>query len=253
MIMSKSKEEWKTYNSVFDQFTTRRIFELASKGYFHELRSQIGPGKEAIVFSAARSTKEEDGAIAVKLYRLETANFKNMYDYLRVDPRFSKLGKASVGDPRRRSIFAWTEREYRNLLIARDAKVRAPLPIAYKDNIMIMEFIGHGFEESPLLKKSPPDEENLQAFADECLDMIERFAKAGMVHGDLSEYNIINHDEEPVFIDFSHSMPLRSPNADVLLERDIKTVIGYFKKQGAKIDQEEYLKKLMKICREKSL
>jgi RIO kinase 1 len=243
----KQKEEWKTYNSVFDNFTNRRIFLLASKGLFHELRSTVGPGKEAIVFSAAKTPRDADGAIAVKIYRLETAGFKKMYNYLRVDPRYPKLGKASVGDPRRRTIFAWTEREYRNLLLARDAHVRAPMPIAHKDNILLMEFIGHDFEQSPLLKKRAPHDPG--AFFAQCLEMLERWTAAGMVHGDLSEYNIINHDETPVFIDFSHAAPLATPNAEDLLARDVKNLCAYFIKHGVAIDEPALLARMTALGR----
>lgn len=236
----KSREEWKTYNSVFDNFTNRLLFKLSSQGHFDELLSIIAPGKEAVVFTASRG----DEIVAVKIYRLETANFSKMYDYLRVDPRLSKLGKATVGDPKRRTIFSWTEREYRNLLLAREAGVRAPTPIAYDHNILVMEFVGEDKEPAPLLKQSPPD--NVEDFAEQCFEMIKRFADAGMVHGDLSEYNILNHNEEPVFIDFSHSIPLVAPNSKELLERDVLNVCNYFRKLGVHKDEKEIMKQLLK-------
>ena len=244
----KQKEEWKVYNSVFDNFTNRRVFTLSTQGYFPELRSTIGPGKEAIVFSAAKTSRDADGAIAVKIYRLETAGFKKMYDYLRVDPRFSKLGKTSVGDPRRRTIFSWTEREYRNLLLARDAGVRAPMPLAHKDNILLMEFIGHGFEASPLLKQARPHDP--EDFAKKCFDMLEAWTRSGMVHGDLSEYNIINHDEEPIFIDFSHSAPLKAPNSRELLERDVQGLCTYFRKLGVECDAHSVMTRMIEAYKD---
>jgi RIO kinase 1 len=236
----KTKEEWKTYNSVFDNFTNRLLFKLSTQGYFEDLISIIGPGKEAVVFSART---REKGTTAVKIYRLETANFKPMFDYLRVDPRFSKLGKNTVGDPRRRTIFSWTEREYRNLLLAREADVRAPMPIAHDHNVLVMEFIGDGDVASPLLKQSPP--EDPEGFAAACFAMLERWTAAGMVHGDLSEYNIINHHEEPVFIDFSHSVPLKAPNSRELLERDVTILCNYFRKLGVKTDEKAMIKRML--------
>src|SRR3989338_9417441 len=169
----KSREEWKTRASVFDNSTNRLLFKLSSDGHFDELRTIIAPGKEAVVFRAIKGSEQ----VAVKIYRLETANFRKMFDYLRVDPRLSKLGKANVGDPRRRTIFSWTEREYRNLLLARDAGVRAPIPYAYKNNILVMEFIGDD-EASPLLKHAEPDDP--KQFAKACLKMVADFAKTGM-------------------------------------------------------------------------
>jgi RIO kinase 1 len=226
-MVRDSREEWKTYNSVFDNFTNRGVFKLSSQGYFDELQSTVAPGKEAVVFSA---TKGKD-LVAVKIYRLETANFTKMFSYIRVDPRYQTLKNRQ-----RQVIFAWTEREYRNLLLARDAGVRAPMPIAQKDNVLIMEFIGDKIA-SPLLKHEPP--EDPEKFGKECLAMIERLAKAGLVHGDLSEYNIINHKEEPVFIDFSHTILLKAPNSRELLARDVTNVCAYFRRLGVPISEKE--------------
>jgi RIO kinase 1 len=238
-----SREEWKTYNSVFDNFTNRNLFTLSTQGYFDELLSIVAPGKEAVVFTA----KKVDGSIvAVKIYRLETANFTKMFDYLRVDPRLPKLGKKSVGDPRRRTIFSWTEREYRNLLLARNAGLHVPMPIAYKDNILVMEFIGEDAEPAPLLKQSSPD--NPEEFAEKCFANLKALTKSGMVHGDLSEYNILNHNEEPIFIDFSHGILLKAPNSHDLLERDVINVCNYFKKFGVNKDPKAYFKELLSIA-----
>jgi RIO kinase 1 len=233
-MVRDSREEWKTYNSVFDNFTNRLLFKLASQGYFDELRTIIAPGKEAVVFIAGA----KDGSpVAVKIYRLETANFNKMYSYIRVDPRYQKLTNRQ-----RQVIFSWTEREYRNLLLAREANVRAPMPIAHNSNILVMEFIGDE-EPSPLLKHATP--QNPQQFAADCFLLLERWAAAGMVHGDLSEYNIINHHEEPVFIDFSHSVPLKAPNSRELLERDVKNVCNYFRKLGVNKDEKEMVRELL--------
>jgi RIO kinase 1 len=205
------------------------------------LLSIIAPGKEAVVFTATTADKR---TVAVKIYRLETANFSKMFDYLRVDPRLPKLGKNTVGDPRRRTIFSWNEREYRNLLLAREAGLRAPMPIAYDHNVLVMEFVGEGEIAAPLLKKQTPDD--MEAFAKDCIDQIIRFAKAGMVHGDLSEYNILNHNEEAWIIDFSHSVPLKASNSEELLKRDIMNVCAYFRKHGVACDNDAIFAECMK-------
>jgi RIO kinase 1 len=235
-----SREEWKTYNSVFDQHTNRLLFKLSSQGHFDELVTIIGPGKEAVVFIAR---KTDGTTVAVKIYRLETANFSKMYDYLRVDPRLPKLGKTVVGDPRRRTIFQWTEREFRNLLLARTAGIRAPMPIAHSHNVLIMEFIGEDLEPAPLLKHSTP--EDPEAFAQRCFELLGRWAASGMVHGDLSEYNILNDNEDPVFIDFSHGAPLKAPNSIDLLRRDVENLCNYFRKHGVKRDPDDVMKDML--------
>jgi len=234
-MVRDSREEWKTRSSVFDQFTNRLLFKLAGQGHFDELRSIVAPGKEAVVFLA---TRNDGSPVAVKIYRLETANFSKMYSYIRVDPRYQRLQNRQ-----RQVIFAWTEREYRNLLLARQAGVCVPTPIAHKDNILIMEWIGDTLP-SPLLRHSPP--ENVQQFFDQTMLEMRKLARSGMVHGDLSEYNIINHHEEPTLIDFSHSVTLEAPNSRELLERDVKNVCHYFQNYGITVDEKQIFSELFK-------
>ena len=52
VMVKKTREKWKTYENVFDQFTLRTLFKLSSQGHFDELKSPISIGKEANVFTA---------------------------------------------------------------------------------------------------------------------------------------------------------------------------------------------------------
>lgn len=240
-MVRDSREEWKTREGVFDQFTIGVLKKLSGVGHFDELARVASPGKEASVFVATRG----DAAVAVKIYRLETATFSKMYAYIRVDPRY-----ATLKNNQRQVIFAWAEREHRNLLLCRSAGVRAPMPIAYKSNVLVMEFIGHAQEPAPRLKQQAPNDP--ADFAKLTLDEIEKLAKAGLVHGDLSEYNILNLDEVPVLIDFSHAAPLHAANSIELLERDVKNVVAYFTKLGVKIDERKELARMKKAMPKKA-
>ena len=59
-------------------------------------------------------------------------------------------------------------------------------------------------------------------------------------------FNILNHDEKPVLIDFSHAIDLRYPDSRSMLERDIRIVCTYFNKLGMKLDYMEEVQKVMK-------
>ncbi|MFA5796950.1 MAG: RIO1 family regulatory kinase/ATPase [Candidatus Woesearchaeota archaeon] len=214
----KSKEEWKVYGNVFSNHSEKLLFQFSSQGYFEELESAISVGKEANIFSAR--TKDGERIIA-KMYRLENCNFNKMYDYLVLDPRYMAVSKRQ-----RLIIFAWAQREYKNLLTARKA-IKVPKPIAFKDNIVLMEFIGHE-DAAPQLKDSPPKEP--KKFFEKVLKNMGKLYKGGLVHVDLSQFNILNLDEEPVFIDFSQSLPTDSSHAKLYLKRDIKNVCTYFRK-----------------------
>ncbi|MBU4493511.1 MAG: hypothetical protein KKA61_04020 [Nanoarchaeota archaeon] len=71
------------------------------------------------------------------------------------------------------------------------------------------------------------------------------FYKAGFVHGDLSEFNILNLNGNPVFIDLSHSIPIKSPGASELIERDVKNICRFFMKNRVKLDYKKELKEII--------
>lgn len=228
------KEEWKTFGNVFDQFTERNIFKLASQEYFEELQSPINIGKEANIFSAVKGDKKR----IVKIYRLSTCDFNRMYDYLKYDPRFPGMNRN-----RRKIIFAWAKREYRNLLKARDAGVRVPTPYTILSNILVMEFIGNE-KPAPMLKDHHPEEP--ERFLRDIIAHMRKLYKAGMVHGDLSAFNILNHNGKPVLIDMSQSTTLENTFAKEYLERDIRNVCNFFRKLDVECDEEEIKKKIVK-------
>ena len=232
--MTSQKEKFKTYARVFDQFTIRNLFKLSSQGHFDELKSPLFMGKESLVFSAL---KKDGSHVLVKIHRLETANFKRLYEYIRYDKRFKGLS-----GHHRKVIFAWAQREYRNLLKAREAGVTVPTPYTFMHNILVMEFIGDDGDPAPTVKIQKPKDP--KEFFIKVLSDLRKLYKAGLVHGDLSEYNILNWKENPVFIDLSHTTTIDSSNAQRLLERDLTNVARYFNKLGVKTTIEEIKKKI---------
>lgn len=228
-----TREKFKVYKNVFDEFTLRTLFKLECKGHFiEEELMPISIGKEGNIFWG----EGDQGEVAVKIYRLETCDFNRLYDYIKFDPRFVQLKKQ-----RRKVIFAWAQREYRNLLIAREAGISVPTPHIFLNNVLVMEMIG-GNPPAPKLKDVIP--KNPQKFFDEIVNSMKKFYKAGYVHGDLSHFNILNDNEKPVLIDFAQATPLQDSNAEMYLVRDVKNVCDFFRKLGLKIDDKEILKKI---------
>ncbi len=227
------KEKFKTYGDVFDSFTKRNLFFLSSHHLFEESTlSPVSIGKESNVFSA----KSSKGSVIIKIYRLETSDFNKMYYYIRNDPRFP-----TIKHNRRKIIFSWVQREYRNLLKAREAGIKVPTPFAFLSNILVMEQIG---PPSPKLKDLLPDSPS--SFYKKSKQYDARLYRAGLVHGDLSEFNILNLDQTPVFIDLSHATSISNPISKELLERDVKNLCRFFSKLGLKLDNEKELKEIIK-------
>ena len=224
---SKPKEEFKTWGDVFDQFTQRTVYKLISQGHFEGLESPISIGKESNVFSAL---KKDGTRVMVKIYRLETCDFNRMFDYIKDDPRFDRLKKG-----KRNIVFTWVQREYRNLLKARETGISVPTPLTFSNNVLVLEFIGDEGLIAPKLKDEIP--QNLKEFFEKIILNVKKLYKAGLVHADLSAFNILNYNEKPVFIDFSQCTTLESSRAKEFLERDIRNICNFFKKIGLNADE----------------
>lgn len=231
MAVNTSREDWKIYQNVFDKFTIDLIKKLISQEYFEELEMPLAVGKEANVFIAKTNTEKK---VIVKIYRLENCSFNKMYDYLKQDPRYLSMRKN-----RRDIVFSWVQREYRNLLLAREA-INVPTPIIFKNNIIVMEMIGG---PSQKLKDQIPKEP--EKFLKLIIKDIKSLWKQGLVHGDLSAFNILNNAEKPIFIDFSQTTTTKSFDARELLQRDLKNIKQFFAKLKVDLDVDETYKKII--------
>jgi RIO kinase 1 len=230
-----TKEKFKTFGGVFDNFTLRTLFKLSSQGYFDDIEtlSPVFIGKESNVFSAKKGSSK----VIVKIYRLEACDFNRMFDYIKYDPRYTGLKRH-----RRKVIFSWVQREYRNLLKARQAKVRVPIPHAFLNNVLIEEFIGKN-DVAPKLKDKIP--KNMKKFFDDTIIQLRRLYEVGLVHADLSHFNILNFSERPVIIDLSTCTSVENPAAADYLKRDIRNLCNFFARYGYKSDEEKVLKKIL--------
>lgn len=229
-----TREKFKTYGNVFDEFTNRNLFKLATQGHFEELESTVSIGKEANIFTA----RTKDGELKiVKIYRLENCDFNKMYDYIKYDPRYMAVKKR-----RREIIFSWTQREFRNLLKAREGNVRVPTAHICLHNIIVMDLIGSADKADPQIKDQVP--EDREEFVKEITNQYKKLIAAGIVHGDLSEFNILLHNDKPVFIDFSQGTPVESLNAKELLERDCKNLSKFFTKIGVETKTKDLYKSI---------
>jgi len=105
-----------------------------------------------------------------------------------------------------------------------------------------MEFIGENGVSAPTLKEESP--RNPKTMYKTLLSNIKKlYRRAKLVHGDLSEYNIMNDRGEPVIFDMGQSVLVEHPLARELLLRDLKNLNIYFSKLGVSIKEENYLSK----------
>ena len=70
------------------------------------------------------------------------------------------------------------------------------------------------------------------------------YKKAKLVHGDMSAFNILVHNNQPYLIDLGQGTLLEHPNAHEFLKRDIHNIVKYFNKYGIKTEEKEIYKNI---------
>ncbi|XGI84162.1 RIO1 family regulatory kinase/ATPase [Halorutilales archaeon Cl-col2-1] len=226
----EDSEDYDTEAEVFDVPTLKAVYKLVEDGYVDAVGAPVSTGKEANVFEA----DGEEGSVALKIYRVATSNFRDMRDYFEGDPRFE-----GVKNDKKDTVIAWTKKEFSNLKRAREAGVRVPSPIAVQRNVLVMEFIGRNEERAPTLKEVRL--ENPETALDVVVEYMRRLYSAGLVHGDLSEYNILVHEGDIVIIDVGQAVTIHHPNSRDFLERDCRNVARFFSSRGVEVDADAIL------------
>ena len=234
LFKDKNREDFQVMEEVFDRLTTQGMLRLLKRGVVGRLHGVVKAGKEARVYYA---TAPDGAELAVKIYYTHTAEFrKGMVQYIQGDPRFGRVRGGT-----RSLVYTWTQKEFSNLQLCHGAGVRCPRPIDFTRNILVMAFIGEGGEPAPLLRELKP--EDPQAFYGEVLDEMRlMWQGAGLVHGDLSEYNIMNFRGEPIIFDVGQAMLIAHPLAPTLIERDIENINGCFRRLGVETRDGEELR-----------
>ena len=236
-VQKRAKVERKIECEVIDRSVLMVIAYMMNRGFIDSLDFPISKGKEAYVFRSKAGKKVKHDFVAMKVYMIETSRFEHMHDYIRGDPRFRKIGGS-----KKEIVFAWTKKEFRNLSLCKEAGVHVPEPYFFRNNLLAMEFIGEKGEPAKLLKDvGPPDpKKNFQQIVTD----MRRMYSAGLVHGDLSEFNILVNGKKLVIIDVGQAVLLDHPMAEEFLVRDVSNVVRFFKRFGIKADVEDVLQKV---------
>ena len=228
----KDADQFKVEQSVFDDATFAAIYKLVQDGHIDAFGGPISTGKEANVYEALGSDDGAERDVAVKIYRINASNFRQMREYLEGDPRFE-----GIGSDKKQVVLAWTQKEFANLSRARQAGVRVPEPIAVERNVLVMELVG--LVEERARRLAEVDVENPETAYEVVSEYMRRLHAAGLVHGDLSEYNMIIHEGELVVIDLGQAVTVHHPNAEEFLRRDCRNVAAFFGRQGLDVTADD--------------
>ena len=131
-------------------------------------------------------------------------------------------------------VRTWAEKEMRNLKRLIVHNIPCPKPYLLKAHILIMDFIGHNGWCAPRLKEVT-NLNNIQwyeCYIDICIYIRRMYHDCNLVHGDLSEYNILYLHNKVYIIDVSQSVEHTHPYARELLHKDIQNISDFFRKKG---------------------
>ncbi len=216
-------------------------------------------GKEAEVYLIERVGRDRSCLLAEKRYfAFEERTFKHNAGYrahqraqgwARDDGRIAKR-KGGGGTQRaidrgtdygKRTLYGtWKATEWSMLTALWSAGAPVPYPVAQTGDGMLMEYIGDREMAAPRLAQAGVSKGELPALFGAFRAGVLAFARSGVVHGDLSPYNLLVWDGTVWFIDLPQAVPyLQNPNATDYLYRDLTNVCDWFARRGLDVDVEE--------------
>jgi RIO kinase 1 len=224
--------------------------------------SVVKGGKEASVYRCKAHETIEDEWLAAKVYRPRMfRNLRNdkMYREGRTavgmngkeinakDWRTLKALNKGSGYGQALSHTSWLMYEYKTLRMLFDAGASVPEPVAVSENALLMSYLGDAELPAPTLNEVHLQAEEIVPIFNEVMRNIDIMLQHGIIHGDLSAYNILYWAGEIVLIDFPQVVEIQSnPHARNILERDIQRVCDYFISLGLQLNPDEIAYRLWK-------
>ena len=228
----------------------KRIQPLVEDGLVDEVLSRLMSGKEADIF-VVRCGNEVRCA---KVYK-EAAqrSFKKAAQYtegrkVKNSRRARAMEKGSkFGRKEQEKI--WQNAEVDALYLLAEADVRVPEPYGCFDGVLLMELVtdAEGGVAPRLGDVTMTEEEAIRNFAIVIQDVV-RMLCVGMVHGDLSEFNVLLDEYGPVIIDLPQAVNASANNnAQAMLERDVQNMVNYFSQFDPYLKDSRFGKEIWKL------
>ena len=237
-ISHTGRDDRATSEQCLDPRTRLLLFRMLSSGFLELIDGCLSTGKEANVYYAKAGGKgaalPQDAALikeyAIKIYKTSILVFKDRDKYVSGEHRWRRGYCKS--NPRK-MVKVWAEKEMRNYRRIHTAGIPCPVPIVLKSHVLVMEFLGTNGWPSPRLKDAALSERRMrEAYIQAVVIMRRMYHRCRLVHGDLSEYNMLWHNNEVYVIDVSQSVETDHPSALDFLRMDASNVNGFFQKMG---------------------
>ena len=221
----------------------KRLQPLVEEGLIDSVVRQLMSGKEATVYIVRRG----DETLCAKVYKEATErSFRQAVDYTenrRVkSSRKARAMAKGTRFGRQAQESAWQSAEVDALRRLAVAGVRVPAPHNFLDGVLLMDLITneHG-EAAPRLNDVLLTPELAREYHAQLVGEVVRMLCAGIIHGDLSEFNILLASDGPVIIDLPQAVDAAGNNhACRMLLRDLANLRNYFSRFAPDLMQTQY-------------
>jgi len=210
-LVERESMHYLGYRIDFDAYDLLALSDFVKRGKLSAFGERIGVGKESVVYEAVGEMH-----LAVKFHRQGRTSFKHirrLRDHLTDKPKVPWLYAAALAA---RHEFAVMEKLY--------PKVSIPRPIACSRHALAMEFVS-GPALNRITLSDPENGLNM------ILGEVGAARRLGIIHADLSEFNIMVDDSGPKIIDWPQAVEVTHPHAEELLERDLVNVLRFFERK----------------------
>lgn len=255
-ILWGEDEERPTTLTEFTDPDMQRLFE---RGYFDTLVGQLRGGKEATVYLVRRGAE----SLAAKLYTdIAVRSFKDDAGYWDgfwiADARVAKAIRRGTRAGRSAKQAIWAFREYQTLWRLHEAGLPVPRPavgpevsaVAEAGSVVLMQLVGDGDEPAPRLSDLRLGPEEARSAWDQAVAICLRLAELGLVHGDLSTYNLLWHEGRVWLIDVPQTVELAAAKGGLaLLRRDLTSLVTSFRRLGVHADPDELERRALAAVR----
>lgn len=227
--------------------TPKRIEPLVEAGLVDEVIRPLMSGKEAAVYVVRCG----DELRCAKVYKeANKRSFRQAAEYqegrkVRGSRQARAMAKGSKYG-RKEQEQAWQNAEVAALFRLAAAEVRVPKPYDFLDGVLLMELVDDGEGDvAPRLNDVELHPEDAREFHAFMIQEIVKMLCAGLVHGDLSEFNVLLGAEGPVIIDLPQAVDAAGNNhAFSMLERDVRNMAEYFGQFAPELRYTKYAKEM---------
>jgi RIO kinase 1 len=230
--------------------TPKRIQALVDEGLVDEVIRQLMSGKEATVYMV-RCGEEIRCA---KVYKdANKRSFRNNTSYQEgrkvKNSRQTRAMEKGSRYGRQMQEEAWQSAEVDALYRLAAAGVRVPQPYICHEGVLLMDLVTDADgNPAPRLNDIELSEKQALEFHAELLNQVVRMLCAGIIHGDLSEYNILVGSDGPVIIDLPQAVDAAgNSNGALMLERDVANLASYFSRFAPHLGTSQYGKEIWRL------